>query len=598
MESLVKLRHKLLAGLLLTAVLTAALVGGATFQLVRHAVEERSLERLDREARLLADWLSSLPVTAEQDAVVADATSALNPALQDMAEIWGQALHLRVTLIDAAGVVRADSRMGAAGVPLMDNHADRPEVVDAGRDGKGRAFRTSDSTGETFLYLARKVSEGHEVATLRLALPAREIRRTQLGYFWLALGMAFVALLVMGLFGYAGVRLLSRPVEHIAAGAERIAGGDFDHTLETGGTNEIGRLSAALAKMRGALLGKIDELERKQALFDSVVTSMHEGVLVVDAKQRVRIANDALEQICHVPADPAGRLLAEVVRLPELIQLVENALETGKEQRQTIQALTGTDAVFEARVTALHSLREPSRIIGVVALLLDVTRLEALETTRKEFVANVSHELRTPLTSIKAAATTLLEDGCCDRQACERFLGTIVHNSERMSLLISDLTDLSQIETGSVALDIRSVEIAPLVQDVVSQLEPRFTELGLHTLVDIPEGHTLNVDRRRFEQVLVNLIDNAMKFNREGGEVHVRCSGNTLVVEDTGAGIPDSARDKVFQRFYRVDAARSRLRGGTGLGLAIVKHLIVLHGGSITLDSELGRGSRFTIELG
>jgi two-component system phosphate regulon sensor histidine kinase PhoR len=240
------------------------------------------------------------------------------------------------------------------------------------------------------------------------------------------------------------------------------------------------------------------------------------------------------------------------------------------------------------------------RTTGAVGLFFDLSRIEALETVRQEFVANVSHELRTPLTAIKAAALTLLEVPA-EGEAGRRFLETIHRNTERMTSLVDDLTDLSLIETGAIRLDIRPVDAAALAQDVVALLAPRYGALNLDVAVDLPRPFTIDADRRRLEQILVNLVDNAMKFNRRGGTVRItgrREDGRTiLVVEDSGAGIPSDHLEKVFHRFHRVDPANSRELGGTGLGLAIVKHLVQLHGGAIRVESELGRGSRFTVEL-
>jgi len=233
--------------------------------------------------------------------------------------------------------------------------------------------------------------------------------------------------------------------------------------------------------------------------------------------------------------------------------------------------------------------------------LFDITRLEHLEDVRRNFVANVSHELRTPLTSIKAFVETLRDGGLTDRENSVKFLGIIQKHADRMGALIDDLTDLSLIETGAIALELAEIDAHPVVTDVVEQLEPRAESSEIEIEVEMPSPFHVRADRRRLEQVFLNLIDNAIKFNRTGGSVRVvaeiRDGRPEITVEDAGIGIPADHQERIFHRFHRVDTARSREAGGTGLGLAIVKHLIRLHGGQVRLESEMGRGSRFILEF-
>jgi two-component system phosphate regulon sensor histidine kinase PhoR len=348
---------------------------------------------------------------------------------------------------------------------------------------------------------------------------------------------------------------------------------------------------AEVERGRTDLLLRLGELDADRRLLRSVFAGMREGLLVVGPDRRIRLVNDAFRQIFDVPFDPVGRLLAEVLRDPRVVTDLDLALTEGREIRESVVRAADTGRSFELHVTPLAP--------GALVLLFDVTRLEALERVRREFVANVSHELRTPLTSIMAFVETLMDGGLDDREHALRFLGIVRRHADRMNALIDDLTDLSLIETGSVALDLQVLDAGEVARDVVAQLAPRAPDVTVRCEVRSP--FPLLADRRRLEQVLVNLVDNAIKFNRPGGSVVLSgavVGGHpVLAVEDTGVGVPADSLEKVFHRFYRMDKARAREAGGTGLGLAIVKHLMRLHGGSVRLQSELGKGSRFELEF-
>jgi two-component system phosphate regulon sensor histidine kinase PhoR len=346
---------------------------------------------------------------------------------------------------------------------------------------------------------------------------------------------------------------------------------------------------------------KIDELQDERALFSSLIGGMREGLLVVGPDRRIRLANDALRRIFDLRDDPSGGLLAEVVRHPTVIRDVEAVIESGGETTgETVIRMEGPGRAFELHVTPL-GVKEPGDGHSVLALFFDITRLEALEGVRRTFVANVSHELRTPLTAVKAFVETLLDGDLRDRDHSIKFLEITRKHVERMEALIDDLTDLSLIETGAITLEIGTVDAAEVARDVIEQLRPRAASNEVQLDSRLPTPFPVQADRRRLEQVLTNLVDNAIKFNRKGGEVRIGGreghGRRILEVEDTGVGIPLEAREKIFHRFYRVDPDRSREAGGTGLGLAIVKHLMRLQGGSIRVESEVGVGTRFELDL-
>jgi two-component system phosphate regulon sensor histidine kinase PhoR len=409
-----------------------------------------------------------------------------------------------------------------------------------------------------------------------------------------------ISTFLISLLAYIGARRLSRPIETMADAVEQSLRGSAELVIPHESGAEIERLAAALRAMHVSANEKLAMLDDEKALLSSVIKGMREGLLLVDSNRYVRLANDSARDIFQLPVDPLGRPLTESIRHPTVIQSIEKALDDGKSPGEVVVQMPEPDRAFQLQVTPLIP-RDGSAVTEVLALFHDISRLERLEGVRREFVANVSHELRTPLTSIKAFVETLLDAGSDDPENAKRFLAIIRKHADRMGELIEDLTDLSLIETGSVILDFQPVDVLKTVQGVVERLEPLAERRDVEVEVDIPPGLTLRADRRRLEQMLTNLVDNAVKFSHPGGEVRIHGTagrdGTRVVVEDDGIGIPAESREKIFNRFYQVNRARSKELGGTGLGLAIVKHLMRLHDGRVGLESELGQGSRFVLEF-
>lgn len=580
-----KIRQKLLFLWAGSAAAAGLVMAAISFPLIHSAVQERYVDRLKAETDLLSGWLAGQKADID---------------FQNRARDWGLSLDLRVTLIAANGGVLGDSSVSSERLTHLENHLSRPEIRAALAQGWGQAVHPSPTTGEDFFYLARRIDNHGPVAYLRIALPAWKVRQAESPYLVLIVLVAIVLPVLLTSLAYFGVRRWSRPIEALAQTASRIADGQISLPVPTPPyADELGRLGRSVERMRLALTGKISELELERQFLASVISEMKEGLLLVAEDGKVRLANKACWQIWNLKTDPSGKPLLEAIRHPKVRHAFDQVHQEGKEYRERIQDIGGSGRVFELHASPMAS-GPGGRAAAVLILFFDTTRLESLESVRKEFVANVSHELRTPLTSIKAAVLTLLEN-CDDPQARRRFLDTIHRNSERMTALVEDLTDLSLIETGAIKLDIRSVDLAALARDAVAQLAPRHSGMHLQIRFDLPDPFLIQADRRRVEQILVNLIDNAMKFNRPGGMVRIfgSCAEGQPVfgVEDTGIGIPSDQLDKVFHRFHRVDPGGSQELGGTGLGLAIVKHLVLLHGATIDIESELGQGSKFTVQF-
>ncbi len=335
------------------------------------------------------------------------------------------------------------------------------------------------------------------------------------------------------------------------------------------------------------------------ALLDATMQSMREGVIVVDGDTRIIAANRAaLDLFAAGRHGLTGKRLSELTRNPAIHAAFQSALERSERAEVKVETYGSERRVFDLRVAPLQ---RPEPRGGALGVFFDITRLERLERVRQEFLSNVSHELRTPLTSILTFVETLEEGAIDDPQNNRRFLSVIRKNAERMRNLINDILELSAIESGNVRVEVVPVPLHVAVQDVFAALAQQATQRGIELRNEVADDVLVQADARRLEQMLTNLIDNAIKFNREGGRVTVRYERrdgrHCITVEDTGEGIAPEHLDRIFERFYRVDRARSREQGGTGLGLAIVKHLARAHGGETVAASVLGRGSAFTIEL-
>jgi two-component system, OmpR family, phosphate regulon sensor histidine kinase PhoR len=435
---------------------------------------------------------------------------------------------------------------------------------------------------------------------LQLVALARRAETSDFEILAFAVVLGATALVLPAAVGWFAFRAIDRQVSGLTDAIDTAFAHGDPRTFTVSGEGTAGELASALTRLVSELAVRVDEGRREGRLLVSVIGAMKEGMVVLGPDRKIRIANDAFRQLFRTPFDPVGRLLAEVVRDPAVFRELETALPPSGEYREALLHLPGSGKTFELRVSPLAG-SAPDELPGALILFFDVTRLEALERVRRDFVADVSHELRTPLTSIKAFVENLIEERLDNREEGLRFLEIVRKHADRMGDLIDDLTDLSLIETGAVSLEMRRLDASQLAREVAGQLAFKAAAAEVDVRVDLPIPFPLEADRRRLEQVLVNLVDNAIKFNRRGGSV--RISGElvedrpTLVVADTGAGIPPDALEQVFHRFFRVDTARSRELGGTGLGLAIVKHLMRLHDGRVSVTSEPGRGSTFRLEF-
>jgi len=571
--------------LLLSALaLLAFALGAMDFYLTRYTASRVTSDvelRLRSEARLVAYELADIPA------------AKLNAAVREA----GDRAQARITVITHAGVVLADSEHDAE---TMENHKDRPEVRRALEGGSGTAIRHSATLDRDLCYVALPFLYGDRPGfVLRLAVPlvqvSNAVSAVRRRIVYASVAAAGLALILAWFFSFR----ISRRIDRIKIFAERLLTSGEPATLIPESTDELGALSRALNHVGHQLRESMQKLKIESSRRSAILASMVDGVLAVGQDMRVLFSNESFAQA--IGADPSSMThapLRTVLRDSALLDVLEHVLSTGDAVARRIQLAAAGDRAFAVHAAPLAS--EEGR--GAVAVLHEITELERLENVRRDFVANVSHELRTPLAAILGYTETLLDGAMNEPETSKNFLETIRAHTIRLNNISADLLTLSDLDSGLS----RTAPSAFSLQEVIATAMRTVGPEGQLRNVSVIAGEIRPVEMRsyklRLEQVLVNLLDNAIKFNHPGGEVRVEVSEMTggivkITVADTGCGIPADDVNRIFERFYRVDRARSRSVGGTGLGLAIVKHAVELMNGRIEVASEPGKGSIFTLLL-
>ncbi len=522
------------------------------------------------------------------------------PQLADICRELSERLGVRVSVILPSGKVIADSEEDPA---ELDNHRERPEIAAALSSEIGRSTRASTSRQVAYMYLAVPLRrEGQIVAVVRTSQPRGPLTAA----LWTlyeeiaAVGLAAAVLITAG--SLLAARRLVRALNEIRLGADHLARGEWKYRLPDNPSEEIGMLADSLNGMAAQLDERIQKILRQQSEHQAMLSSMEEGVMAVDHTGTVLSVNDPCAALLGIePTKLRGRSIYEVLRKPDLLKFIENSQASVKSLDGDLRFFNPEEHWLHAHGTALHDAR--GQKIGVLIVLHDVTRLRHLENVRRDFVANVSHELRTPITSIKGFVETLLDDGLDDRANVMRFLGIVLRQVNRLDAIINDLLLLSRIERGNEDQLIET-DAEPLVQVLqVAQetCEKKAEDKSIQITIDCPCDLVAKINGPLLEQAVINLIDHALQYSEAGATVRVTAacdqSGAVIRVIDNGCGIAANHLPRLFERFYRVDKARSRELGGTGLGLAIVKHIMTAHQGSVQVESAVGRGSTFTLRL-
>jgi len=505
------------------------------------------------------------------------------PELQQEVKEAGNLANARATVITAQGKVLADSE---ANPPEMENHATRPEFIAALHGSIGSNARRSHTLGIEFLYVAAPVQGG----AVRLAYPLVEIQQAVWNVRKTILGASAIALVAAILLAIVVSTLVARRLRRIMQFAEATAEGDLSIRIADNSYDEIGQVAAALDKTARRLEVMFKELETSRNQFETLLNSIQDPVLAIAHDHKVLWRNRAFGSL--MPALQVRDSLIETVRAPEVVEALEESLVSADVRTvRAVSVLPGR--IFQCTVAPMPG--------GAVLVLHDISDMERLEKTRRDFIANVSHELRTPLTSITGYTETLLEPSAAWDASTREFLEAIRRNAFRMTRLTEDLLKLARVESGEWKLECQNVRAEALLQEARVTFHRLAEQHGKQLTVESSSPLPVVADKEAIQQVFANLIENACKYAPAGTQIALGVSeqGNCLefYVRDSGAGIAAEHHRRLFERFYRVDKDRSREAGGTGLGLAIVKHIVLNHGGSVRVESELGHGSAFFFSL-
>lgn len=502
-------------------------------------------------------------------------------SLQQMAAEEARITETRVTIIARDGVVLADSE---ADPKTMENHAGRPEIAAALGGKTGSSTRLSHTVGVEFLYLAVPSSD----KIVRLAYPLSSVHQRIAGIRSNLMRATLLALLLALILALVIAEVISRRLRRIVRFAEQVAAGDLSARIAETSGDEIAQVAMALDRTARRLEENFAAVRESRSELEALLNSMTDGVIAVSPDMKVRWANHAIAGILHHRIR-IGAPVIELLRHPDFLATLDAALKSKRRESTIAASLSGRRSFS---VTA-----EPLPDGGVVSVLHDISEVERVEKTRRDFIANVSHELRTPLTSIQGYAETLLESDGAMNESAREFMQVIRRNAERMGRLTEDLLVLARVESGEEKLDLRPHSARHLLAEAAASMQEnaRTAQVDL-TVENIPDWSVV-ADSYAVHQVFGNLISNALRYAQSGKKIivgaHEQPGGIEFFVRDWGPGIASEHLPRIFERFYRVDKARSRESGGTGLGLAIVKHIVLNHGGAVRVESAVGHGTTF-----
>lgn len=576
----------LYAGYSVLILLSAVVVGS----LITQRIEKDALDEIKQSLQARAVLLST------QARNYLD--KAPDPIYQKHIQILGAEIGTRLTVIRADGLVIADSEKNPA---EMDNHGERPEILAVRSHGSGTATRFSDTLGKRMMYLALPVhGDDRLLGYVRTSLPLSAIDE-RIGYFRaaevLGVGLAVALALVIG---FLLARRVVEPLTSMTRVAESMAHGDYDQRLSTAKKGEIGKLAQALNRMAESCRDRMETINTDRNKLSAILDGMVEGVVAVNENERVLHINEAAANVLGTSAaECLDKPIWEVTRVREVCDILSTTLRTGRDAQGKFRLVAqSVDQVIEILASPLHDGQ--GKLVGAVVVLHDVSELHNLEKVRRDFVTNASHELKTPITAIRGVVETLIDDEEVPPEMHRRFLGKIRDQSVRLSTIVTDLLTLSRLEAENGKKEKSSFDLRDPVLTSVTALAPTSEEKEIMIGTQLPDTPVeVMGDEEDLYQVVRNLLDNALKYTPKGGKVDVRLNSGSdeavLEVQDSGIGIEPADQDRVFERFYRVDKARSRELGGTGLGLSIVKHIVLSHGGRVSVASVPGEGSTFTV---
>ncbi len=552
---------------------------------------------MHRELRVIAaetQW----PV----DKQVSDQRAALSQEAQRLKLLIGE----RITFVDLDGLVLGDSEREAE---QMDDHGERVEILESLEQGVGFAIRRSETIGHDMLYAAipMQQADGQPVGFIRLAVSLAEVEET-IRRMWTILFTGLLGYFIIAAFiSYRIAGGLAKRLEKATEVTQQIAR-NYTARVPIQGRDEFSQMARAINAMADSLQLQMNKIREGETRLKMVLDNLISGVLLVDARGTILLVNRTAEEILgHTGKELLGQQYEVVLHQSDLARLIQECLSSGERMRDDLLVYYPEERVLEASIVPMAQDGEEP---GLVIVLHDISAIRRLERMRSEFVANVSHELRTPITAVRGFAETLLGGALEDRDTAKSFLEIIYEESDRLNRLIEDTLALSNIEAKRAPLIFTPIHLSPFLHQVTEMVRGAANKKRIDMDYQVDHDLYIEADEDRMRQILINLLSNAINYTPEGGQVRVTVYDNhdhsadlaegqkiTIIVKDSGIGIPRKDLPRIFERFYRVDKARSRVSGGTGLGLSIVKHLVELHKGTIRVESMIGMGSSFIVEL-
>ncbi len=530
-----------------------------------------------------------------------DLFSRVGPHEADtLCKTLSKSIDTRITLVRPNGVVIADSDKNPAS---MNNHGKRPEIRQALAGMVGISTRYSQTLDREMLYVALASFKGGNLqGVVRVSMPTAEIWHTLSRINWQLIRGGFVVAIIAALLSLYVSHRISKPIQWMKQGVQHFASGNLGYRIPSFRTIEFNALSQKMNEMASQLDDRIRTITKQRNELEAVLSSMVEVVFAVDLEGRIIMYNHAAETLFGIDRETAQSLrIEEITSNTDLQDFIKDTLQDEGVHEGELSIVRDDSRYLQLTGTAIHD--SVGKKTGALVVLNDITKIKRLERVRRDFVANVSHELKTPITSIKGFVETLKDGALDDEENARRFLNIIERQTNGLSAIIEDLLTLSRIESDSEKESLRTSRspMADIIEEAVLICNRKAKLKNIRILAEVPKDVSANVNGALIAQAVINLLDNAIKYSGENSDVQVRVEKTesmvAIRVEDSGPGIGKEHLPRLFERFYRVDKARSRSMGGTGLGLAIVKHIAQAHNGKIAIESELGRGSVFSIEL-
>lgn len=535
------------------------------------------------------------------DIIREDANYVTEEYFDNFVDIYSKKLGWRVTVIDSNGNVLGDSE---AEKSQMENHLDRKEVQSALKGKQSVEIRYSSSIGAEYMYSASPVEVNGETIIIRLSVPLislHDMQRKIMGYIIagiiIAAGMSFI-------YAYFLSDKISKPIDELTKAAREISEGRYSKRIVIKNSNDqIGELTNSFNYMSERLTETINALENENIKLESILNSLMNGVIAVDNNNNILMINSVFREFFKLPEDVIGQNFYDVVRNESLYSIIEEVQEKNHYVADEVwfKAVMEETKILRIYAAPISGKNCGTEKIGNLIVFQDVTQIRKLEQMRSDFVSNVTHELKTPLTSIMGFADTLKEGAIDNRETALKFIDIIEIESKRLFRLIQDILSLSEIETRKEDINQEYFDIREIIESVCQVLKPQADNKNIELIINIDKNiPKFKCNRDRISQMMINLIENGIKYT-EKGSVRISCKKTGKYIEinvkDTGIGIPEESKERIFERFYRVDKGRSRKAGGTGLGLSIVKHIVFLYNGKLWVESKMGKGSKFVILL-